>query len=313
MWSSLGLILAGGFLLALGAEGLVRGASSIARKLGMAPLLIGLTVVGFGTSAPELVASFQAARVGSGGLAVGNVMGSNVANIALVLGLAAVIRPLRVARRILRIDAPLALSISVLVVIMMANEYLGRLEGLLLFAGILLYVYWSFRQAKRVFPLDKISETEIQTEIRIQPLYVSIPLTLVGLAGLVYGAGLFVDGARQLATSFGVSEAVIGLTIMALGTSLPEIATVIAASMKGLSDLITGNAIGSNIFNTLCVLGFTATFVPFSTGDITVVDQAVFLGSALLIWIAMATKSRLSRMEGGLLLAGYVAYIVWLY
>lgn len=308
----IGLILAGGALLAIGAEGLVRGSASIARSFGMAPLLIGLTVVGFGTSAPELVASLQAARVGSGGLAVGNVIGSNIANIALVLGLAATIRPLPVARRIVRIDAPLALAVSLIVAAMMWDRQLGSLEGLLLTGGILFYVYWSFRQAKRILPPHEHAE-EMEEKAHLIPLRLSIPLALAGLAGLVFGANLFVDGARRLATSFGVSEAVIGLTIMAVGTSLPEIATTLAASMKGLSDLITGNAIGSNIFNTLCVLGFTALFIPFSTGEITPVDMTVFLGSAALIWVAMATRRRLSRWEGATLLAGYLLYVIWLY
>ncbi len=315
MLFALVLLIAGILLLAAGAEGLVRGASSLALRLGMTPLVIGLTVVAFGTSAPELVATLRATVAGSPDMAMGNVIGSNISNIALVLGIAALISPLQVSPQVIRRDAPLSLFASFVLFLFLWDGALNRMEGAVLFAGILIYVFVSLRISKaRGSDLKApVIGEQVEEMVSPMPLHWSIPLTLVGLLGLVFGADFFVNGARRMAEIFGVPEAVVGLTLMAVGTSLPEIATVVAASLKGYSDIITGNAIGSNIFNVLAVLGLTSLVFPLSLGDITMIDLTVFLASAVLIWIMLATRRTLSRFEALLLLSGYVAYVSYLY
>jgi cation:H+ antiporter len=247
-------------------------------------------------------------------MAMGNVIGSNISNIALVLGIAAIIRPLHVSRQVVIRDAPLALGISIILFLLVLDGGLSRLEGGLLFAGILVYVFVSFRRSKAGASELPVPDPDDDEEpIRSMPLHFSIPLTIVGLIGLVVGANIFVDGAKRLAEIFSVPEAVVGLTLMAVGTSLPEIATVVAASLKGYSDIITGNAIGSNIFNLLCVLGITSLVLPLTLGAITMVDLVVFLASAALICIALATGRSLTRIEGIILIVSYFGYVYYLY
>lgn len=308
------LLLAGGLgLLTVAADVLVRGATNLALHFGVSPLVVGLTVVAFGTSAPELVASVVASLQGSTDMALGNVVGSNISNIALVLGVAAVINPIQVERQITRRDAPLALGASVLLVLFLLDGVLVRWEGVVLFAGILGYVAWSI-QATRVGISSKAVAEEVDLEEAEKPIWKGYVYVLVGLIGLALGASWFVDGAKHIARLFGISEAVIGLTVMAVGTSLPEIATVVAASLRGMSDLVTGNAIGSNIFNILCVLGISAMIVPLSLGGITYLDLGVFIGSAILIWVMMMyPRHLLTRWDGILLILGYVVYVVYLF
>jgi cation:H+ antiporter len=307
------LYLAGGVvLLTFGADGLVRGSSALALRLGMAPLIVGLTVVAFGTSAPELVASLAAASAGSTDMALGNVVGSNISNIALVLGLAAIIRPISIQRQITRRDAPLAFGLSGLLVLLLIDGQLGRLEGAFLFSGIIVYSIWSIRDARQSKKTKPAHLDEVDLESVKMPIWKDLLFTLAGLAGLIAGAKLFVDGGQSIARLYGISEAVIGLTVMAIGTSLPEVATVVMASIRGMSDLITGNVIGSNIFNILSVLGASALIIPLSMGELTSIDLIVFLASALVIWLMMMSRHELSRWEGALLLVGYVGYIVYL-
>ena len=305
------LFLSGGLvLLGIGAETLVRGSSALALRFGMSPLLVGLTVVAFGTSAPELVASVRAALAGSTDMALGNVIGSNISNVALVLGIAATIRPLTVSRQITRFDAPLALGVSVLLVLLLLDGRISRIEGLLMFAGLITYVVWSVHKARSE---DDPATEEIPESAANMPLWKSLLFTLVGLGALAYGADLFVTGARDMALLFGVSEAVIGLTVMAVGTSLPEIATVAAAVFKGMSDLIMGNAIGSNIFNILSVVGLSSAIVPLSMGNLTTVDLVMFVGMAAAVWLTMLTNQRLTRWEGIVLIIAYIVYVVYLF
>ncbi len=306
------LYLAGGLvLLTIAADVLVRGATNLALHFGISPLVVGLTVVAFGTSAPELVASVVASLEGSTDMALGNVVGSNISNIALVLGLAAVIRPIQVERQITRRDAPLALGVSILLVLFLLDGVLERWEGMILFAGIIGYVIWSVQSTHKGVDLEMREEVDV--EQGEQPIWKGVVYVLVGLVGLAVGADWFVEGAKHIAHLLGVSEAVIGLTVMAIGTSLPEIATVVAASLRGMSDLITGNAIGSNIFNILSVLGAASLVVPLSMGNITYFDLGVFVGSALFVWLMMFTRQELSRWEGMLLILGYVIYVLYLF
>jgi cation:H+ antiporter len=308
-------LVAGVVLLGVGAEALVRGSTSLALRIGMSPLVVGLTVVAFGTSAPELVATVVAALKGSGDLALGNVIGSNISNVTLVIGLAALVRPITVSRQITRRDAPIVIGLSVVLVLFLLDRTLQRWEGLVFFVGIVAYTSWSVMAAKRHENSILEAAVEEQSESRAlhRSLWVAMLLTLIGLGGLAGGAHVFVEGAQAIARFLGVPEVVIGLTMMAIGTSLPEIATVVAASTRSMSDLVTGNVIGSNIFNILCVLGIAATVLPLRAETLTRVDLLVFLGTAILIWAAMQFGRTISRLEGAGLVLVYVVYATLLF
>ncbi|MGA7303917.1 MAG: calcium/sodium antiporter [Rhodothermales bacterium] len=302
-------LVAGVLLLWVGSEGLVRSSETLALRSGVSPLVTGLTVVAFGTSAPELVASVVAALTNSPDMALGNVIGSNIGNIGLVLGIAAVVTPIVVHRHAVRVDAPIALLCTVVLIILLLMGDLGRLEGIVLVVGILIYTVVRIRNSRS---LDTVLSEEVKEHTLDVPnptLYAILIGSLIGLTG---GAFLFVQGAKALAEHMGVSEAVIGLTIMAVGTSLPEIATVIAAARKGLSDLVIGNVIGSNIFNILSVLGVTSVIVPLHRQNVHNVDLFVFGGSAVIL-LGMMMRPKIGRLMGALLIAGYVAYVVYLY
>ncbi|HUF07795.1 MAG TPA: calcium/sodium antiporter [Rhodothermales bacterium] len=305
----LGLLISGIGLLWIGAEGLVRSSETLAIRSGVSPLVTGLTVVAFGTSAPEMLASITAALYGSGDLAIGNVIGSNISNIGLVLGLAAVVSPIVIHRRVVRVDAPLALGCTVVLIAMLYNDILGRLEGIILLVGIIAYVAARVRNAR-------VLGKELAQEVTANTLSVSNPtlaaLMVASLAALAVGSFLFVDGARNLALQMGVTEAVIGLTIMAVGTSLPEIATVVAAARKGLSDLVIGNVVGSNIFNILSVLGVAATVIPLERQDVDNIDLLVFGGSAAVL-LALMMRASIGKATGAALMAGYAVYVGFLY
>lgn len=305
--------------LVAGAEALVRGAARLAARTGLSPVVIGLTVVAFGTSAPELAVSIGAASAGEADLAVGNVVGSNIANVLLVLGLAALLGGgLAVAQRIVRIDVPIVIGVSVLVLILGLNGVIGRLEGALLLALLVLYV------AGTVIGALRDSKTAIEVEYTValdrEKLRSSSPIgdaifVLGGLGLLVVGSQLLVDAATEIAVALGVSQLVIGLTVVAVGTSLPEIATSLLAAVRGERDLAVGNAIGSNLFNLLAVLGFTAVVVP---GGVPVADGALTIDIPVMIAAAVAclplflTGFVLDRWEGGVFVAFYVAYVAWL-
>jgi cation:H+ antiporter len=258
-----------------------------------------------------MLASLIAALYGSSDMALGNVIGSNISNIGLVLGLAAVILPVAVHRQAVRLDAPLALGGTVLVILLLLhNDSLVRWEGLLFLAGIVGYTLLRIHNARSI---DKAVSKEV-TEHMLKVSNPVLAAILVGsLGGLAAGSFLFVHGARNLAEDLGVSEAVIGLTIMAVGTSLPEMATVIAAARKGMSDLVVGNVVGSNIFNILSVLGVTASIVPLNRQNVDDIDLLVFGGSALVLLLMMMRSSRIGRIGGAALLTGYAAYVAYLY
>jgi cation:H+ antiporter len=305
------LVLAGAALLYGGAEGLVRGSASLALRLGMAPLVIGLTVVAFGTSMPELVVSVEAALAGQGSLAIGNVVGSNIGNVGLILGLSALIAPLAVQARIIRLDLPLLVLVSAGVAALLLDGRLGRGEGALLAAGLLAYVGFTLRASRREGAAVEQEFAEGLPKVR-GPAALDAALVLGGLVLLALGARLLVRGATTIAEAAGVDEAVIGLTVVAVGTSLPELATSVVAALKGEGDIAVGNVVGSNLFNLLGILGAAALVRPLDAGGIGVADLAVMLGAALLLLPMMWTGRRVSRAEGGVLLAGYVAYVAHL-
>ncbi|MDX1532307.1 MAG: calcium/sodium antiporter, partial [Rhodothermales bacterium] len=298
-------------LLWLGAEALVRGAAALAVRFGLSPLLVGLTVVAFGTSAPELVVTAQAALDGAGGIAVGNVLGSNICNVALILGLSALVRPLRVEAQLLRLDIPLAIAVSVLVTVLLLDQEVSRVEGGGLVAGVLVYVVYSVWQGRR--KRGAVPEALLEGLPRPKGMLLrDVLLVGMGLGLLAVGARALTSGAVGIAEVMGVPEAVIGLTIVALGTSMPELATSTVAAVRGAGDLAIGNVIGSNLFNLLGILGTAALIEPLWAPGIGGVDLFVMTATAALMLPLARTGHELSRGEGALLLLSYVSYLVYL-
>ncbi|MFC1464575.1 MAG: calcium/sodium antiporter, partial [Candidatus Brachytrichaceae bacterium NZ_4S206] len=259
------LFVAGLALLVIGAESLVRGASRLAAAIGISPLVIGLTVVAFGTSAPEMAVSSVSALNGAADIAVGNVVGSNIFNILLILGLSALVAPLVVSQQLVRLDVPLMIGASALALLFALDGSVGRLEGVVLFAGVIAYTAFLIIQSRR--ESNKTVQQEYEQEFRAGPggparTALNLVLIVAGLGMLVLGSRWLVDGAIAVARALGVDEVVIGLTIVAGGTSLPEVATSVMASIRGERDIAVGNAVGSNLFNLLSVLGLTAMVAP---------------------------------------------------
>ncbi len=307
-------ILLGLALLYFGAEGLVRGSSSLALRLGLTPLVVGLTVVAYGTSMPELIVSVKSAMAGQSGIAVGNVVGSNIFNIAVILGVAAVIYPIRTNFQLVKVDVPIMLAASLLVIFFMWDGFLSRGEAAVLFAGIILYTVGSILLAKKSATPEIRAEYEESVGGRPKgSVPVDIGFVLGGLALLVFGSRFLVDGSISLARGFGVSEAVIGLTIVAAGTSTPELAATIVAALKKEPDIALGNIVGSNIYNILCILGVTGLIHPLSPGGVTPVDFAVMLGTSILLLPILWTGFTIRRWEGFVLLAVYGGYLWWLW
>lgn len=307
LYLALGLV-----LLYFGAEGLVRGSSSLALRLGLSPLLIGLTVVAFGTSSPELVVSVQAALAGQGGISVGNVVGSNICNIGLILGLSALITPIAISSQIIKVDTPAMIAVTVLGVAFLADGSISRVEGGVLLGLLAAYILFSIRLARQS-KNDSLA-VEFDDEVQASPRGTWFDLLMVvgGLVILVLGARLLVDGAVQIARSFGWSEALIGLTIVAVGTSLPELATSLLAALKKEADIAVGNIIGSNIFNLLGILGFTALLQPLNAAGLSGIDLGVMMAFALILWPFAYQQQRISRWEALILLLGYAGYVGWL-
>jgi cation:H+ antiporter len=295
----------------VGAEGLVRGSAALALRLGLTPLVVGLTVVAFGTSSPELVVSVQASLNGNGAIALGNVIGSNICNVALILGLSAVIRPLNVHVQLLRLDLPLMLLASVLLALLLLDGGLGRPEGLLLTASLVLYTAFNIWKARREHTAVQQEFAEVIPPVRAQP-WRDVLFIIGGISLLVGGAHLLVKGAVIIAEGLGLSQAVIGLTIIAVGTSLPELATSLVAAARGEGDIAIGNVVGSNVFNILAILGLAALLHPLYAQEIGLIDLGVMTAFALLMLPLMRSGFRLTRWEGALLLGLYVAYLVYL-
>lgn len=312
-WPAFIAMFAGGLIvLGAGGECLVRGAAQLARQLGVSALVVGLTIVAFGTSAPEIAVSMQAAHHGHDDLAIGNVVGSCIMNILIVLAIAALVRPLRVSRNVIRTDAPVMLFFIACFMLFAIDEHtIYRWQGIFFVVALALYTLYTYYEARRQ---PKIVEQEYEQDLPLVPRrrLVNVLAVVIGIAGLVKGAELIRDGAVGIATVLGVSERVIGLTIVALGTSLPELATCVVAARHRQPDIAVGNIIGSNIFNILAVVGATATFFPLDVSTQTVyVDAPVMLGVAVLTIPVLRTGHEVSRHEGVMFLVIFAAYLTW--
>lgn len=311
------LLVVGFVVLVGGAEVLVRGASSLAVRTGLSPVVVGLTIVAFGTSAPELAVSLGAARNDQAGLAIGNVVGSNIANVLLVLGISALVGgSLVVAQKVVRIDVPIMVIASLVVLVMALDGRIGTGEGAVLVVGIGAYVVWTVMAALRGDDDEVVAEYEeaFGTPTR-GPVVVDVVQLVVGVALLLFGSRVLVTSASDIATALGVSDLVIGLTVVAFGTSAPELATSVVAAVRGERDIAVGNVVGSNIFNLLSVLGLTAVIAP---GGLPVSDNALRLDLPIMVVVAVAclpiffTGFEISRWEGTLFTAYYLAYIAFL-
>ncbi len=297
-------------ILVAGAEAFIRGAVTIARMFGVSPFVIGLTLVGFGTSAPELVVNVAAACNDCPDLALGNVVGSNISNIGLILGTAAMVTPLAVQMRLLKAEIPIMLGATGLLWVLSADGELGRLDGgilLAMFAGMMVYLV-------RFSPPET---PDVKEEIGEQAARKRVPwgsalLLLGGLVGLVGGAELMVRSAVAIATAWGVSELVIGLTVVAIGTSLPELASSVAAAVRGHADIAVGNVIGSNIFNIVLILGVTTQVAPLPVPpDLLALDIPAMVAFSLLFLAVLVNGLVIRRWEGGLLLAAFTGFVIW--
>ncbi len=312
---------AGLLLLYYGAGWLVRGASSLARSLGLTPMVIGLTVVAFGTSTPELVVSLVSAAKGKSMIALGNVVGSNICNIALVLGLTAVFQPVTTSRIVITRDIPLMLAISVYLLLLSFNSVIGRVEGVTLFGGIIAYSWFNYKVAVRVgrtMPEKAAVDVQLPPAVGLmETRWAQCLMIAGGTAAVVVGADLLVDAAVSIMTALGVDEKFVGLTVVAFGTSVPELATSVVAAMKKEMDISLGNLVGSNVFNILSVIGATAMVRPIVipggfVGSGLVVDYLVMMVISALPLLLMKQDLTISRRKGLILLGCYVAYVFFL-
>ena len=297
-------IIIGIALVLWGADRLTDGATSIAQRLNVPQIVIGLTVVAMGTSAPEFFVSFVSALKGTTDMAVGNVIGSNIFNTLLIVGVAAMVSPMVIATNTVRKDMPCAVIASLMLLLMSLDNELSRLDAALLFAAFILFMLYTLH-------LAKTGKQEDDLQPPMKPLKAVFYL-LLGLACLIFGSNLFVEAATEVAKSLGVSEAMIGLTIVAGGTSLPELATSLVAARKGNSGIAIGNVVGSNIFNILMILGFTGLICPMPIQGLTSADFTVMMLSIILLWLFSYTRLKIERWEGAVMAALYVAYTVWL-
>ena len=305
MLLQIGMIIAGVVLVLWGADRLTDGAVALAERMKISQMVIGLTIVAVGTSAPEFCVSLVSALKGTADLAVGNVVGSNIFNTMLITGVAAMVTPMTILPSTVRQDIPIAVVASVLLMVMVITDGdLSRLEAAVLLLGFAAFMWLTLRRAKG--QVEEAAATKSYSVGR------SLLLLVVGLACLVVGSNIFVDGATEVAARLGVSEAVIGLTVVAGGTSLPELATSVVAARKGNSGIAIGNVLGSNVMNILLILGGAGLICPMTVVGITIVDFAVLTGSILLLWLFANTKLTLARWEGALLTALFLAYMTWL-
>lgn len=297
------LIVVGVALVLFGADKLTEGASALARRMNVPEIVIGLTIVAAGTSAPELFVSIVSALKGTPDMAVGNVVGSNTMNAMLIVGCAAMVAPMAISPSTVKKDIPFSVLASVALIVLALDSFLGRVDGIILLVGFAAFMVYTLMQAKT-------GSSEAVKEA--SPVWKNLLFVVFGLAGLVVGSNLFVDSASSVALSLGISEGVVGLTIVAGGTSLPELATSVVAARKGQSAIAIGNVIGSNVFNILLILGLTATISPLEIEGITTIDMAVMLLSVALVWFFSRTRYTVERWEGAVLVGGYMLYLGWL-
>lgn len=307
MITSLTLLILSLMALYIGAGWLVQGSSALALKAKISPLVIGLTIVAFGTSAPELAVSLGATLRGQGDIAIGNIVGSNIFNIGVILGVSATICPLQVKKQLLRIDIPIMLAATILFTILFWNGTLDRMEGLFFLTGIIIYTLLSLLSSRK-------QEEEPNLELEEQPKHWAVDtLTIIGgLVVLVFASRLLVDNAVSIAKELGVSEAVIGLTIVAAGTSMPELATSVVATYKHKTDIAIGNIVGSNLFNILAIAGSCSLIHPIEAKNVNYIDLLVMLAISILLLPLMKSGQKISRTEGVALILFYVIYLFWL-
>lgn len=307
-------IIIGISLVLWGADRMTSGAGALARRMNISEIVIGLTIVAAGTSAPELFVSVMSALRGTPDMALGNVVGSNIFNTLLIVGCSAVVAPMAIARTTVRRDLPVALFASLLIIVLcmdgfaslsLSGKTLSRIDGVILLAVFVLYMAYTFKTSGNAEP--DTADSVPQSVVR------SIAYVVLGLAGLIVGSNVFVSHASALAASLGVSDAVIGLTIVAGGTSLPELATSVVAARKGQSAMAIGNVLGSNVFNILFILGVTAVISPMHIQGITLVDILTMGLSVVPLWLFSYTKYRVERWEGAVLVTMFMAYMSWLF
>lgn len=298
------LIIVGVVLVLWGADRLTDGATAIAQRLNVPQMVIGLTVVAMGTSMPEFFVSLVSALKGTTDMAVGNVVGSNVFNTMLIVGVAAIVAPMAISVNTVKKDIPCAVLSSLVLVLMSLDGEISRIDAAVLFIGFLLFMGYTLRLAKG-------NGGEENVIVPMKPLKAAF-FVLLGLTCLVLGSQLFVNAASRLARTLGASDAMIGLTIVAGGTSLPELATSVVAALKGRSSIAIGNVIGSNVFNVLMILGITGVICPMDLQGITLVDVGVLLGSIAALWLFSYTKYTVARWEGAVLTLAFAGYMAWL-
>ena len=306
-------IIGGLILLYFGADWLVQGAVTLALHLGLSPLIVGLTVVALGTSIPETLVSVQAAIGHQGGIALGNVIGSNILNIALVLGLSALLHPLKVDSHLVKADVPLLVGATFMLVVLLEDMHISRMEGAFLLLCIMGYVVGNIMTVKRTSPAEDVIEGMEVPKDTSKTLKKDIGFLCIGLVSLAFGANFLVSGAVDLARLWGLSEALIGLTIVSIGTGTPELATALMAAHRKTSDLAIGNAVGSNLFNIMFVLGIAGLIVPMDAVGIRSSDLYVMLGVTILLLPTVWTGYVLDRKEGFVFLAIYVGYLYYLW
>lgn len=296
------LIVFGVAMVLYGADRLTEGASALARRMNVPEIIIGLTIVAAGTSAPELFVSLVSALKGTPDLAVGNVVGSNTMNAMLIVGCAALVAPMTISKSTVKKDIPFSVAASVLLILIAVDSFLGRIDGIILLLGFAIFMIYTLRQAKN-------GKQESNVEVKLENPWLSGFYVLLGLGLLVVGSNLFVSSASHVAMALGISEGVVGLTVVAGGTSLPELATSVVAARKGQSAIAIGNVIGSNVFNILLILGLTATISPLQIEGVSTLDIAVMLISVSLVWLFSFTRYTVERWEGALLVILYLAYL----
>lgn len=300
------LLAAGFFFLVKGADWFVDGAAGIAEKFGIPHLVVGLTIVAMGTSAPEAAVSITAALKGNAGITIGNIVGSNILNVLIILGIASVIVPIAVAESTVRVEIPYMLVITILLLVLgCTGNKIVLWEGVVLWIAFILYLSYLFWMAKK-------NKEEVPEDKEEKPVWMLILFVVTGLAMIMLGSDMAVDAATSIAKSLGLSERFIGLTIVALGTSLPELVTSVSAARKGKADIAIGNIVGSNIFNILFVVGTTALITPVVFESKFIVDTLISAAAGILLWLCVFKDHKLSRMGGILMLVGYAGYFIYL-
>lgn len=313
MFNDVSLIIIGTFILYLGAEALIKGSASFALRMGISPLVVGLVIAGYGTGMPELVVSVEAALSNHSEIAIGNVIGSNICNLGLILGISAMMKPIYVQRQLIRYDTPIMIAVSIFLALFLIDGYLARWKGVLFILALIIYTVWSYRFDRAHEDEKPIVEMEEDIPHMTKHVWQDWAFIIAGVVGLWIGSQAFLSGAISVAQAFGVSDAVIGLSLVALGTSLPELSTSIIAMVKNHRDLAIGNLIGSNIFNILAIVGCTSLIRPFYVEGISWVDFSVMLAFAIALIPIMGNNGVVSRKEGAFLFCSYFAYMGYLY